>query len=158
MSQNIQLKDRVRVLPGLKKKDLPPMFDATFIATVPIKIPGALADTAINWQAGYGNYYSIVGQYGSGQGIVIDFDYYLWNAGTIAQTLQIINGSTNNEYKLYYDDEINPETGSHSGFIYYTIYDFNSFGTDTTPIVSAMLDIWESKIMINDATDYDQIK
>lgn len=151
MAQNIQLKDRVRFFPGLKKKDLPPMFDATFIATIPIVIPFANAKDFTQWQDdGYGNYKGIVGELESGP--VSNFDYKIWFAGVDSIALNTFNG----KYYLYYNESKNPETRSHSGFIYYTIYDFNTPALD--PAVSAMLDIWESKIMINDATDYDQIK
>lgn len=152
MAQDIQLKDRVRFFPGLKKKDLPPMFDATFIATVPIAIPFGLAKDFTQWQDdGYGNYKGIVGELEYGP--VSNFDYKIWFAGSTNVSLTTFNG----DYSLYYNDNTNPETGSHSGFIYYTIYDFNSPTLDN-PAVSAMLDIWESKVNINDATDYDQIK
>ena len=149
MAQNIHLKDRVRFLPGLKKKDLPPMFDATFIATVPIVIPFGSTKDFGQWQEGYGNYKFIVGKI---DGPVSDFDYKIWLAGTSNEAINTFNG----EYSLYYADNTNPETESHSGFIYYTIYDFNSI-TINDPAVSAMLDIWESKVNINDATSYDDI-
>lgn len=156
MSQNIHLKDRVRFLPGLKKKDLPPMFDSAFVATVPIYTSGSftLPTSFTEWNDdGLGNYNNIVGI--NGDAAVSDFDLNIW---TIGETAGIIN-TFNGEYPVYYNTEVNPETGLHSGFMFYTIYDLN-VDVDTTnkSRYSFLLDIWESKILINDATTYDDIK
>ncbi len=155
MAQNIHLKDRVRFLPGLKKKDLPPMFDSKFVATVPIYTSGlfTLPESFTEWNVGQGNYGNIVGI--SGDGVVSDFDSNIWTTGEAAGIINTFNG----EYPVYYNEEVNPETGLHSGFMFYTIYDLNvDVDTANKSRYSFLLDIWESKISINDATTYDEIK
>jgi hypothetical protein len=156
MAQNINLRNRVRFFPGLKKKDLPPMFDSTLVATVPIYTLATftLPESFTDWNDGLGNYNTIVGL--SGDATVSDFDMSIWDIGiTEGGIINTFNG----EYPVYYNEEVNPETGLHSGFMFYTIYDLN---VDVDPAnksrYSFLLDIWESRILINNATDYDDIK
>lgn len=159
MAQNIRLKDRVRFFPGLKKKDLPPMFDSTFVATIPFYSSAALPGSFLEWdEEGFGNYNTIIGS--TGDALISGVDYGIWTKAILPSgIINVINGSINNQYPVYYGPEVNPNTDSHSGFMFYTIYDLN-IALDITgkPTYSFLLDVYESKVLINDATDYDDIK
>lgn len=159
MAQNIHLKDRVRFFPGLRKKELPSFYDATFVTTIPFYSVAPLPGTFLEWdEDGYGNYNTIIGS--SGDALVSGVDIGIWNKGILPSGLiNVINGAINNEYPVYYGPEVNPATNSHSGFMFYTIYDLNiALDIAGNPRYSFLLDVYESKVLINDATNYDDIK
>jgi hypothetical protein len=165
MAQNIHLKDRVRFFPTTKKKDLPPMFDSKFVSTVVLNPEIQLPISFDEWQGGMFNFNELIGT--SGSGLISQIDLGAFNTGT-AETgsnfLQVINGSGTfgNEYPLYYGS--NTISGKHSGYLFYTVYDvessivYDSANERIYKIFKVCVDIWESKILINDVTDYNDIK
>lgn len=160
MAQNIHLKDRVRFLPTTKKKDLPPMFDCNFVATTIIASQTKYVPQDVDgWQMGNFNFNDIIGTDGSGT--ISALDQFIWNLGISGEPLLVINPSVNNQYPLSYNESTLP-SGSHSGFMYYTIYDVETAtvtpsGEDSRLVYKLCIDIWESRIQINDATNYGQI-
>jgi hypothetical protein len=167
MSLEIHLKDRVKFFPGLKKKDLPAVFDSIFVSTVIMSTDNIdfLPSNFSSWQDESNfNYGTIVGErnsVGEGNGIISDIDYGIFYAGTVESAIKVFNGRTNNLYPLYYSEAINPETETNSGYIYYTIYDVQnciiSSGGESKATYQFAVDIWESKIFINDKNTYDKI-
>jgi hypothetical protein len=166
MAQNILLRDRVRFFPTTKKKDLPTIFDSIFVGTVEMVADANNSVYPSNfgtWQeSGRGNYANIIGvrdNSGDGTGILSDIDYNIWNIGNGAENLRVINPSVRNDYPFYYGD-YTKDDGSHSGFVYYTLYNFEPIANPVTskPSFKMSIDIWESKIMINDATSYEDIQ
>lgn len=166
MAQNIHLRDRVRFLPGLKKKDLPTMFDCKFVATVDFAYDQsssmAYPSNFSLWQdQGYFNYDLIIGSKNNdaeGNGVISEIDFYIFQYGTVAQPIKVVNPAIDNRYEFYYGGNTK-EDGSHSGFVYYTIYNIEPVSvTDAAKSVFKMsIDIWESNVMINDATVYEDI-
>ncbi len=160
MAQNIHLKDRVRFLPTYKKADLPPMFDCNFVGTTMFtSFNFNLPQDYDGWQMGQFNFNDVIGVDGSGA--ISALDQYAWQQGaTYGDYLLVINPSVNNQYPLRYNSYTLP-SGSHSGFLFYTVYDVEPLiisdeGTPK-PVYKMSIDIWESKILINDATNYSQI-
>lgn len=170
MAQNIHLKDRVRFLPGLKKKDLPPMFDCNFVGTVYMQIgTSVLPNNFAEWRdSKYFNYDSIVGRRDNSGSLVYptvapstisELDWSIFTIiGSSGENLEVINPAVNNLYPLYYNEARNPETEGHSGFIFYTLYDLNpQLNSSNKFVYSFAIDIWESKVLINDASTYEEI-
>jgi hypothetical protein len=165
MAQNIHLKDRVRFFPTIKKKDLPPMFDSKFVSTVVLNPEIQLPSNFDDWQGGRFNFNELIGT--SGSGLISEIDLAAFNTGKAeagSNSLQVIGGSGNygNEYFLYYGD--NTISGEHSGYLFYTVYDvessmvYDSVNESIYKLFKVCVDIWESRILINNATDYDDIK
>jgi hypothetical protein len=168
MAQNIYLRDRVRFLPTTKKKDLPPMFDSIFVGTVEMAFNGTFSlwypSGFADWQENFlQNYKTLIGERdnsGDGGGLISEIDYNIWNIGNAEGVLYVINPSVRNEYPFYYG-EYTKDDGSHSGLVYYTLYNFEPVGyiTDNPkPAFKMSIDIWESKVNINDATAYEDIQ
>jgi len=167
MAQNIHLSDRVRFLPGLKKKDLPPMFDSIFVGTVYMSLTDSwLPASFSNWQEDkFFNYSSIIATRNNGgtlidggPGIISDLDYNIFQYGSGDTPLSVINPSLrNNRYPFYYKENVK-EDGSHSGFVFYTVYDVERTADVSSGkwYYSLAVDIWESKILLNDASDYEE--
>ena len=168
MAQNINLSNRVRFLPGLKKKDLPPMFDSTFVGTVYMKfIDTSFPSDFSSWADQLFNYNSIIGtrdnsgdKISSGTpALLSDIDYNIFKTiGCEGSDFPVINPSVRNMYPLYYGERTKDD-GTHSGFIFYTVYDVQSTSPsgDNKAFYSIAIDIWESNILINDATNYEEI-
>jgi hypothetical protein len=169
MAQNINLSDRVRFLPGLKKKDLPPMFDSIFIGTVYMKfIDTSFPTDFSSWTADQlFNYNSIIGirdnsgdKIASGTpALISDLDYNIFKTiGIDGTDFPVINPSVRNNYQLFYGERTKDD-GSHSGFVFYTVYDVQSTSPagDNKAFYSMAIDMWESNIFINDATNYEEI-
>jgi hypothetical protein len=91
--------------------------------------------------------------------LISEIDWNIFEYGSNDTPLSVINPSVrNNRYAFYYNENVK-EDGSHSGFVFYTVYDLQIV-QDTTNgkgRYSLAVDIWESKIFINDATNYEQI-
>jgi hypothetical protein len=169
MAQDIKLRDRVRFLPGLKKKDLPPMFDSTFVGTVYMSLIDSWLPTSFsNWQEDkWFNYDSIIGMRDNGgsyintsvsPSLISEIDWNIFQYGSEGNPLFVINPSVRNEYGFYYNENVK-EDGSHSGFVFYTVYDLQ-ITQDTTSgkgRYSLAVDIWESKVLFNDASTYEEI-
>jgi hypothetical protein len=160
MAQNIHLKDRVRFLPTHKKADLPPMFDCNFVATTMFTSLNFKAPEDYDgWQSGLFNFNDVIGIDGSGA--ISQLDQYAWQQGaTYGDYLLVINPAVENQYPLRYNSYTLPN-GSHSGFLFYTVYDVEpliiSVEGTPQPIYKMSIDIWESKVLINNATNYSQI-
>ena len=96
-----------------------------------------------------------------GSGIVSYVDFQMYFYGGVNQPIEVFNGNMNNTYPLYYKEYTNPDTDKNSGYMFYNIYDvqnqFYSQAGDSQPMYTFALDIWESKVLINDAPDYDKI-
>ena len=170
---NIGLRDRVRFFPSLTQKELPLNFDKKFITTIVfdglslveediLYVPRDWADWADGTPYGYGNYPNIVGRRdnsGVGNGLISGLDYSLWLKGSDAgafETFLVEN------YFLYYNTEVNPDTLQHSGYIYYDIYNLipspiTATGTTGNSRYYVSVDLYESQIAPNDATSYEDI-
>jgi hypothetical protein len=168
MAQNINLSDRVRFLPGLKKKDLPPMFDSIFIGTVymqldqtnlPLNFSDWTADQLFNYNSIIGTRDNSGDKVSSGSpALISDLDYNIfYTIGSTGTDFPVINPSVRNYYPLFYGERTKDD-GSHSGFVFYTVYDIERTSIDASrTIYSFAIDMWESKIFINDATNYEEI-
>lgn len=161
MAQNIHLKDRVRFLPTTKKKDLPPMFDCNFVATTIFNVNYQLPSSYDDWQTGAFNFNEIIGI--DGTGTISALDQYIYNLGASGTPMLVINPAVDNEYPLYYQSNTVPSTGKHSGYIYYTVYDVQPtifYDPDSGKPVkhyTMSVDIWESRLIPNDAMTYGPI-
>lgn len=160
MAQNISLSNRVRFLPTTKKKDLPPMFDCNFVGTtIMASQTSYIPQNVDEWQMGSFNFNDVIGSDGSGT--ISALDQFIWNLGISGEPLLVINPSVNNQYPLSYNESTLP-SGSHSGFIFYTVYDVEAVTVSAVDggskiIYKMCVDIWESRVMINNATSYGQI-
>lgn len=167
MAQDIHLKDRVRFLPGLKKKDLPPMFDSTFVGTVYITMGDTFLPFSFStWQnERYFNYDSIVGTRDNGgsatnpsvgPALISEIDWNIFQLGSEGGVLYVINPSVRDGYAFYYNEN-RKEDGNHSGFVFYTVYDvqITQDTTNSKGRYSLAIDIWESNILLNDAPNYE---
>lgn len=158
MAQDIHLKDRVRFFPGLRKKELPSMYDCNFVATTIFNVNFELPSSFADWQSGAFNFNEIIGVDGSGT--ISALDQYIYNLGASGTPLSVINPSVDNQYPLYYQTNTVPSTGIHSGYMYYTVYDIQPtifYDTDVLKPVKSYtmsVDIWESKLIPNDAMTY----
>ncbi len=167
MAQNIHLRDRVNFLPGLKKKELPTMFDSIFVGTVYMSLTDSWLPASFpNWQEDkFFNYSSIIATRDNGgtlidggPGIISDLDYNIWNIGSEGfNPLFVINPSAKNEYEFFYRERIKDD-GSHSGFVFYNVYDVERTADVSSGkwYYSLAVDIWESKILLNDASEYEE--
>jgi hypothetical protein len=168
MAQNIQLKNRVRYFPTKTKADILPRLGCNFVGTVifncqlqtdeEVQIPANFLD----WQTNnYLNYAQIVGVRdggGTGTGLISNIDVNIFNYGLTNTPLNVMNTS----YPVYYGTYTNPNTGLHSGFMFYDVYNvipnqLTTTGASDKVTAFVSVDIYESTEFINDATQYTDI-